>query len=242
VATPVEPTSAEQGIQASAGARAEISPVSGQQHTEILLIRHGEAGPDTPGTPAVLTDGYADPALTPRGHRQAARVADRLAATAIDAVYVTPLRRTRQTARPLAERLGLEMGIEEGLREVHLGEWEGNYRVKVAQRDPLVAEVWASERWDLIPGAEPSREFAARVHSAVRRLAEAHPGQRLAVFSHGGVIGQALADAAGSRPFAFVAPDNASISRLVVARQRWVIRSFNDTAHLAVPDVSPMTN
>jgi 2,3-bisphosphoglycerate-dependent phosphoglycerate mutase len=47
------------------------------------------------------------------------------------------------------------------------------------------------------------------------------------------VIGQALAVAAGSRPFAFLGADNASVSRLVIAGGRWIVRGFNDTAHLA---------
>jgi probable phosphoglycerate mutase len=49
------------------------------------------------------------------------------------------------------------------------------------------------------------------------------------------VIGQGLALASGSRPFAFVGADNASISRLVIAGDRWIVRGFNDTAHLDDP-------
>jgi Histidine phosphatase superfamily (branch 1) len=67
---------------------------------------------------------------------------------------------------------------------------------------------------------------------AVTRLAAAHPGQRLAVFTHGGVIGQMLALASGSRPFAFIGADNGSLSHLVVHGDEWIIRGFNDTAHL----------
>jgi len=52
------------------------------------------------------------------------------------------------------------------------------------------------------------------------------------VFTHGGVIAQALALASGSRPFAFLSVDNGSISRLVVTGQHWIVRGFNDTAHL----------
>jgi probable phosphoglycerate mutase len=52
------------------------------------------------------------------------------------------------------------------------------------------------------------------------------------VFTHGGVIGQALALATGSRPFAFNAADNASVSRVVVTADRWYVRTFNDSAHL----------
>ena len=54
----------------------------------------------------------------------------------------------------------------------------------------------------------------------------------MAAFTHGGVIGQALALASGSRPFAFIGADNASISRLVISGDQWTVRAFNDTAHL----------
>jgi probable phosphoglycerate mutase len=88
------------------------------------------------------------------------------------------------------------------------------------------------ERWDVIPNAEPAEAFAARVRRAVTRIAEAHPDQRVAAFAHGGTIGQILAQATGSRPFALGGSDNASISHLVVVGDRWVLRRFNDTTHL----------
>jgi len=204
--------------------------------TELLLIRHGESQAANPDDPFPLAGGHADPALDPNGHDQAQRLAARLDGTRIDAIYVTTLRRTAQTAAPLAERLGLAPRVEPGLREVFLGDWEaGLFRKMVAERHPVAERMWAEERWDVIPGAEPAGEFAARVGGAVRRLAAAHPDQVLAVIVHGGVIGQALALAAGSRPFAFLGADNASISRLVVAGERWVVRGFNDTAHLDGP-------
>jgi len=108
----------------------------------------------------------------------------------------------------------------------------GLYRKMVADRHPIAQQMWERERWDIIPGAEEAGAFAARVGEAITRIAAAHPGQRVAVFTHGGVIGQALALAARSRPFAFVGADNGSISRLVITDQRWMIRLFNDTAHL----------
>ena len=102
----------------------------------------------------------------------------------------------------------------------------------VAQGHPTALRMAAEERWDVIPGAEPAGAFAGRVRSAIERLAVRHRGQRVAAFTHGGVIGQVLALAAGSRPFAFTGADNASISRLVITPQRWIIRGYNDTAHL----------
>jgi probable phosphoglycerate mutase len=199
----------------------------------MLLIRHGESAPADPSQPFPLAAGHGDPELDPNGHAQAQRLADRLAGTPIDAIYVTTLRRTAQTAAPLARRLGLTPVVEAGLREVHLGDWEaGLFRKMVAEQHPVAVRMSAEERWDVIPGAEPASEFAVRVGDSIRRLAAAHPDQRLAVVVHGGVIGQALALAAASRPFAFLGADNASISRLVVTPERWIVRGFNDTAHL----------
>ena len=71
---------------------------------DILLIRHGQSEPYRPAVPFPLVDGHADPALTPNGHEQAQHLADRLATAGIDAIYVSSLRRTAQTAAP---RIGL---------------------------------------------------------------------------------------------------------------------------------------
>jgi 2,3-bisphosphoglycerate-dependent phosphoglycerate mutase len=200
---------------------------------DFLLIRHGESQPYTPGNPFPLAAGHGDPPLAPEGHEQAKLLAGRLASARIDAIYVTSLRRTAQTAAPLAERLGLTPVVEPELREVHLGDWEaGEYRQRVAEQDPVVREAFTKERWDVIPGAEASATFSARVRGAIERIAAAHHDQQVAVFVHGGVIGEVLAQASGSRPFAFLTADNASISRLVVSGDRWFVRGFNDVAHL----------
>jgi 2,3-bisphosphoglycerate-dependent phosphoglycerate mutase len=201
---------------------------------ELLLVRHGESQVAHIGAPFPLVGGQGDPELAPEGRHQAERVAERLNAVRIDAIYVSSLRRTAQTAAPLARRLGLTPREEPDLREVGLGEWEGGlFRKMVADNDPVAQRMWALERWDVIPGAEPGGAFAARIRGAVERLAAAHPGERLAVFTHGGVIGQVLAMASGSRRFAFIGADNGSISQVVVTGQQWIIRGFNDTAHLS---------
>src|SRR3954469_23582754 len=93
--------------------------------TEILLVRHGESEPLVEGRPFPLVDGHGDPALAPEGEIQAERVGERLSTEPIVAIYVTTLRRTHQTAAPLAARLGLTPIVEPDLREVHLGDWEG---------------------------------------------------------------------------------------------------------------------
>jgi 2,3-bisphosphoglycerate-dependent phosphoglycerate mutase len=201
---------------------------------DLLLVRHGQSQAYVDGSPFPLVDGQGDPPLSALGAEQARRVDARLAAAGINAIYVTPLRRTAETAAPLAQRLGLDLRVEAGLREVFLGEWEGGeFRKQVAQNHPISQRMFAEERWDVIPGAESSEALAGRVSDAIVRLAAAHPSERVAVFTHGGVIGQALALAARSRPFAFIGAENASISRVVITSDRWIVRGFNDTAHLA---------
>jgi 2,3-bisphosphoglycerate-dependent phosphoglycerate mutase len=198
-------------------------------------VRHGESAPAREGEPFPLVDGHGDPALDPVGQEQADRVADRLAVEPIAAIYVSTLRRTAETAAPLAERLGLELRTEADLREVYLGEWEGGvFRKHVAEGHPLAQRMFAEQRWDVIPGAEPTEAFAARVRGAIARIAGAHPDETVAVVSHGGVIGQVLAEASGSRAFAFTGSDNGAISHIVVTDDRWVIRRYNDTAHLGL--------
>lgn len=202
---------------------------------ELLLVRHGESAPARDDEPFPLVDGHGDPPLDPAGHEQAERLADRLQHEDVTAIYVTTLRRTVQTAAPLATRLGLEPRVEPDLREVFLGEWEGGaFRKHVAEEHPLARQMFAEERWDVIPGAESGDAFAERVQAAVRRIAESHPDETVVVVSHGGVIGQILAGAAGARRFAFVGSDNASISHLVVIGDLWMIRRYNDTAHLGL--------
>jgi 2,3-bisphosphoglycerate-dependent phosphoglycerate mutase len=200
---------------------------------DLLLVRHGASAPFVTGRDFPLVDGHGDPELAPEGHEQAAQVGKRLAGEGIQAVYVSTLRRTAQTAAPLLDLLGMRPRVEPDLREVMLGEWEGGlFRQKVADGDPIALRMAEEQRWGVIPGAEEDEAFAARVRAAVVRLAAAHADQRVVAVTHGGVIGQILHQATGSRPFAFSNADNGSISQVVVAGDRWVVRRFNDTAHL----------
>jgi probable phosphoglycerate mutase len=201
--------------------------------TEILLVRHGESAPVIEGVPVALADGHGDPPLDPVGEAQALKVADRLRAEDLAAVYVSSLQRTVQTAAPLLAAREITPIVEPDLREVFLGEWEGElFRIRAAEGDPLVMQSYVEERWDVIPGAEPAADFAARVRGAITRIAQRHRDACVAAFTHGGVIAQALAHATGSRPFAFLGADNASISHLVVDGDRWRLRRYNDTSHL----------
>jgi probable phosphoglycerate mutase len=201
--------------------------------TEILLVRHGASEAAVEGVPFPLVDGHGDPALAPEGREQALQVAARLGREQIDAIYVSKLRRTTETAAPLAAALGLTPILDPDLHEVFLGEWEGGtFRHKVADGDPIAVRMFEEERWDVIPGAEPADDFADRARRAIGRIAAAHRDQRVVAVTHGAFIGEILHLATGSRPMAFMAADNTSISHLVVIGDRWMLRRFNDTGHL----------
>ena len=202
--------------------------------TTVVLVRHGESEAAHPDRPFPLVDGHGDPALHPNGRTQADRVGARLARERVDAIYVTSLRRTHETAAPLATALGLVPIVEAGLREVHLGEWEGGmFRFHMAAGHPAALQMRAEQRWDAIPGAEPVAVFQERTQSAFLRIVAAHPGGRVVVVAHGGVIAQLVHHASGSQPFAFLGAENTSISEIVVtAEGQQIVRRFNDASHL----------
>jgi len=200
---------------------------------ELLLVRHGQSEDAMEGQPFAQLHGQADPPLSAIGRDQAERVADRLAPESVDALYVTTLRRTVETAAPLASRLGIVPAVEPDLREIHVGEWEGwVFEQKFVDRDPVALQMVREQRWDLAPGCEPLEQFGARVRAGIGRIAARHVDQRVVAVVHGGVIGEVLARATGSEPWAFVGADNGSLSHLVVTPNRWVVRRFNDTTHL----------
>lgn len=208
--------------------------------TTVYMVRHGATLAAHPDRPFPTRDGHGDPDLAPEGIHQAELVARRLAIehqeNPFDALYVTNLIRTHQTAAPLAAAIGLTPVEEPELREVHLGEYEGGLlRLKGAEGDPLVQEVFLQERWDVIPGAEPWEEFQGRCVAAMDRIVAEHLGQRVVAVVHGGVIAAVMAQVAQSRNFAFVSADNCSVSeivRLIEPIDRWVLRRFNDVTHL----------
>ena len=204
--------------------------------TEVILVRHGASAPAIPGQPFPLLDGHGDPPLAPEGVAQAEAVADRLAREQLAALYVTTLQRTHRTAAPLAERTGLATVVVPDLREVSLGEWEGGeFRIRMAQGDPVALQAVAEQRWDVIPGAETMESLAERVRAGIQAIvAHSGPDVSVAAIVHGGVIGEACRQATGSRAFAFVHSDNGSITRLIAFPDgAWLLRTFNDTAHLA---------
>lgn len=200
---------------------------------DLLLIRHGRTEAARPGVSFPMVDGHGDPALHPEGEEQALKVAERLKDEPIAAIYVTTLRRTHQTAAPLAARLGLEPRVERDLREVRLGDWDGGeYRIRAAEGAPEFQRAVERQEWGEIPNAETTAELHARVRAGLLRVAAAHPDERVAVVVHGGVVGAAMAIASGAQPFHFNGAENGSITRMVIQGERILAKGFNDCAHL----------
>jgi probable phosphoglycerate mutase len=210
-----------------------FSSPSGAQ--EVVLVRHGAVTQPAAGRQEPPIGRQNDPPLDDRGRDQAAAVATRLEEEPIAAVFVSPLRRTVETATPLLARWPGEPAMLVDLREVELGDWEhGELSRRAAAGDPHFSRVMREQRWDLIPNAEAAAVFAERVR---RGLLEAAAGAGLdtvaIVYTHSGVIAEACRQITGSEPFAFLNASNGSLTRVVrMPDGRWVLISFNETAHL----------
>ncbi len=201
--------------------------------TEIVLLRHGASEPFYFGRPFPLTDGHGDPALAPEGEEQAVLTGRRLAGEKIDAVYVTNLRRTSQTAAPFLSRTGLTATVEPDLREIYLGEWEGGLlRQHAVEGHPAWQKVLETGEWGHVPGGESSKQLQSRTVGALKRMHVDHPGQRVLCVVHGGVIGALVAYALGVEPRTLDSSDNCSLHTIVISGDQWVLRRFNDTTHL----------
>lgn len=200
--------------------------------THLLLVRHGATVGDLSGADVPRWNGQADPPLHPEGVAEAVLAADYLRHQGLVALYTSPLQRTRATAAPLAAHTGLTPIETADLREVFLGAADGGDLSVAGPYGELARRVYKEERWELFPGAETAVDFTARVRRGIDAIAAAHVGGVVAVVTHGGVIGEAVAIATGSRAHAFVNADNASITHLVTRRGRWTVRAFNVTTHL----------
>jgi probable phosphoglycerate mutase len=158
--------------------------------TRILFIRHGE----TAWNRIKRIQGHIDIPLAETGLAQAARLAERLVREArgahrLQAIYSSDLQRARQTAAPAASALGLALRLVEGLRERAYGVFQGHDSGEIAQRYPDDYARWQTRDPGFAPhGGESVRAFYHRVVHAVEAIVQAHPGERVACVTHGGVL------------------------------------------------------
>jgi broad specificity phosphatase PhoE len=195
----------------------------------LTLVRHGETSANLAG----VWHGSMDAPLTDRGREQASRVARFLHGCHADAsaVYSSPLLRARDTARAIAESLELELRIEQGLVEYHLGSWEGKTYRELHETHKLWDEMRRDP--DFAPhGGESPRQVTERITAVLRRIGEDHPGERVIVVTHGGALSMALAAILeGDYTRWRRVMSNCAVSELVFEPAPELL-SFNQTEHL----------
>ena len=199
--------------------------------TRIIAIRHGET--DWNATNRI--QGQLDIGLNGVGRWQAQRLAAALACEALDALYASDLMRARDTAQALAERTGLEVRTDVGLRERGFGVFEGLTFAEIELRFPEQERRWRQRDASFGPeDGETLALFYERAVAAVTSLAARHRGQHIAVVAHGGVL-DALYRAATR--VALDAPrtwqvGNASINRLLATDAGLTLVGWADSFHL----------
>ncbi|WP_086709175.1 bifunctional RNase H/acid phosphatase [Streptomyces antimycoticus] len=201
----------------------------------FVLLRHGE----TPLTPEKRFSGSGgtDPGLSDVGRHQAERVAAALAARGtIQAIVTSPLRRCRETAEAVARRLGLDVRVEEGLRETDFGAWEGLTFAEVKERHPDDLEAWlASSKVAPTGGGESFAAVTRRVALSRDKLIARYTGRTVLLVTHVTPIKTLVRLALGAPPETLFRMELSAASLSAVAYYtdgNASLRLLNETAHL----------
>ena len=165
----------------------------------IWLVRHAS----TAWTGTRWTGARSDPELSDEGREAAERLAAVLAERVVPGtpVFASPSRRAVETARPIADRLGVDVELDEGLREVDVGELDGRTFDETAAEYPdLARQVLAADREIDWPGGERAADLAVRAADAwTRALARAGDGS-IVLVTHGGVVGELIGTLVETEP------------------------------------------
>ena len=162
--------------------------------TVVLLVRHGH----TPTTGKLLPGRAPGLHLSETGQAQAKAAGERLAAVPkVEAIYASPLERTKETAGAIAAARGMKVKLDRGLLEADIGEWTG-LDFKTVRKAPEWKTVHRYPSGFRFPGGESFVEMQARIVAALERLRTAHPGHTIVAVSHADVIKAAVAHALGT--------------------------------------------
>ncbi|MFJ5971644.1 bifunctional RNase H/acid phosphatase [Streptomyces sp. NPDC093060] len=201
----------------------------------FVLLRHGE----TPLTPQKRFSGSGgtNPSLSDAGREQAHRAAEALARRGtIQTILASPLARTRETAGIVAARLGLDVTIEDGLRETDFGAWEGLTFGEVRERHPDDLNAWlADPEAHPTGGGESFAETATRMETTREKLVAAHAGRTVLLVTHVTPIKTLVRLALGAPPESLFRMELSAASLSAVAYYadgNASVRLFNDTSHL----------
>jgi broad specificity phosphatase PhoE/ribonuclease HI len=203
--------------------------------TTFVLLRHGE----TPLTPEKRFSGSGgtDPSLSDAGRRQAELVAASLAARGtIQAIVTSPLKRCRETAGAVATRLGLDVRVDEGLRETDFGAWEGLTFAEARDRYPDDLDTWlASAKAAPTGGGESFATVARRVALSRDKLIARYAGRTVLLVTHVTPIKTLARLALGAPPESLFRMELSAASLSAVAYYgdgNASLRLLNDTSHL----------
>ena len=190
--------------------------------TIIGLVRHGI----TDWNVQMRAQGHTDIPLNETGRRQAELLGKRMSSEKWDFVYSSDLNRALETARKAVESHGLTVMTDTRLREVFLGEIEGT-----TEEDRL--KKWGPGWKELDLGEESRDAVAERGLQAINEIADRHPGKRILIVSHGGLIGSTIkklvphADTSG-----WLTNTSVTLVRRT-AEGRWECDLYNCTRHLS---------
>jgi probable phosphomutase (TIGR03848 family) len=204
--------------------------------TLILLVRHGQ----TPTTGTTLPGRAKGLHLADRGREQAEAAATRIATVKqVDAIYASPLERTRETAAPIAKSLGLRVKIDRGLLEADFGAWTGA-KLSELRKLPEWTTVQRYPSGFRFPGGESFNEMQLRMVSALQRLVAAHPGGTVVAVSHADPIKAAVAHALGTHLDLFqrIVISPCSISAIWYGADGPAVLATNSTGELSALGLS----
>ncbi|CAG1012944.1 MAG: histidine phosphatase family protein [Anaerolinea sp.] len=202
--------------------------------TRIALIRHGETDWNKTGR----WQGHAPIPLNEEGLLQARKMAAYIAnrAMPISAIYSSDLSRCQVTAQALAAKIKLEVQLDVRLREINIGRWQGLTHDEIMAWDSNYYHQRERDQLNIpLPGGESSNDVAARAGYVVRSIVEKHPGQWVAVVTHGGVV-RNLLRFLGILPFPPPPVENTSITLISHEEGRWILEYANRTEHLSADE------
>lgn len=197
--------------------------------TDLVLWRHGQ----TDYNSQKRVQGRIDMSLNDAGRAQTAAVVPGLEALEPDMIVASPLRRAQETAQALAQRCGLEVGVEPDLAERSFGQWEGLTRREIKERWPEQYRRWRAGEEPRGVDVEPRADLAARIGGALLRLAEtADEGRTIVVASHGSALTVGACRLLGLDPtvwFGLRGLENSHYAILRRARREpgWVLLGWN---------------
>lgn len=153
--------------------------------TRVTFVRHGEAE----GNVGRFFHGHYDSNLTDNGRTQAQLVAKRLEGEHFDVLYSSDLRRTMDTAAPIANSHGLDIHPIPALREIHGGKWENERWEDLPTLFPTSYQHWLNEPDLLVmPDGESMIQFQKRLKTAVEAIVTANQGKHICIVTHGTAI------------------------------------------------------